>query len=118
MIRPKILIVDDESDYCSIMEGYFKERNYDVSLAYTLNEGLSKIDEIKPDILFLDNNLPDGQGWKYVDGIVEKYPQIRIYLISAYRQKSDFATTSSNITVWEKPISLNMLNSVFSKVKA
>lgn len=118
MTRPKILIVDDESDYCSIMESYFKEKNYEVYLAYTLNEGLSKIDEIKPDILFLDNNLPDGQGWKYVDAIVEKYPQIRIYLISAYRQKSDFITTSSNITVWEKPISLNILNGVFAPSKA
>jgi two-component system, OmpR family, response regulator len=113
VIKIKILIIDDEIDYCDIMKSYFNEKNYDVSLAFTLQEGLSMIGKIHPDIIFLDNNLPDGQGWKCVDEIVEKYPQIRIYLISAYRQKSDFVTSSPNITVWEKPISLATLNTVF-----
>jgi DNA-binding response OmpR family regulator len=114
VIKLKILVVDDEADYCSIMKSYFDEKNYAVFLAFTLQEGLAMIDQIHPDILFLDNNLPDGQGWNYVEGIVEKYPQIRIYLISAYRQKSDYLTSSPNITVWEKPISLNTLNAVFT----
>jgi two-component system OmpR family response regulator len=114
VIKLKILIIDDETDYCSIMKNYFNEKNYEVFLAFTLHEGLAMIEKIHPDILFLDNNLPDGQGWKSVDEIVEKYPQIRIYLISAYRHKSDFVTSSPNITVWEKPISLNTLNAVFA----
>jgi DNA-binding response OmpR family regulator len=113
VIKLKILIVDDEADYCSIMKGYFDSKNYEVFLAFTLQEGLSMLEKVRPDILFLDNNLPDGQGWKCVDEIVEKYPHIRIYLISAYRQKSDFVTASSNITVWEKPISLNSLDNFF-----
>ena len=113
MIKLKILIIDDEVDYCSIMKNYFNEKNYEVFLAYTLQEGLSMLEQMHPDILFLDNNLPDGQGWNCVEEIVEKYPQIRIYLISAYRHKSDFITSSPNIIVWEKPISLNILNAVF-----
>ena len=114
MIKLKILIIDDEIDYCSIMKSYFEDKNYEVFLAFTLQEGLATLERIRPDILFLDNNLPDGPGWKSVDEIVEKYPHIRIYLISAYRQKSDFITSSSNITVWEKPISLSSLNAVFA----
>ena len=114
MIKLKILIIDDETDYCGIMKSYFEEKNYEVFLAFTLQQGLAMLEEIHPDILFLDNNLPDGQGWKCVDEIVEKNPQIRIYLISAYRHKSDFITDSPNITVWEKPISLNSLNAVFA----
>ena len=112
MPRLKILIIDDEVDYCQIMKTYFTEKDHEVLMAYTLKEGLALITSNTPDILFLDNNLPDGQGWESVDEIVEKFPRTRIYLVSAYRQKSDFHRTHSNITVWEKPISLIDLDSV------
>lgn len=109
----KILIIDDEKDYCMIMKSYFSGKDYDVSVAYTLKEGMRMLEEIDPDILFLDNNLPDGKGWDCVGEIVEKVPHLKIYLISAYRQPSSFIHTSPNITVWEKPISLSALNAVF-----
>lgn len=114
MIKLKILIIDDEVDYCLIMKGYFQARNYEVFIAYTLKEGLELLEKNKPDILFMDNNLPDGKGWDHIDEIATKFPSLRIYLISAYRQKSDFVSPSENITVWEKPISLNQLDEVFS----
>ena len=113
MLKSKVLIIDDEVDFCMIMGNYFSKKNYDVFLAYTLREGLKLVNEVKPEILFLDNNLSDGQGWECVDEIVEKIPQIKIYLISAYRQKKDFSNPRPNTIVWEKPISLGQLNSHF-----
>jgi DNA-binding response OmpR family regulator len=112
MVKVKILIVDDEPDYCSIMKSYFQEKNYDVYLAYTLKDGLAMIDEISPDILILDNNLPDGQSFTYVNQITEKSPSLKVYFISAYRQRSDASNFSSNVTVWEKPISLSYLEGI------
>jgi DNA-binding NtrC family response regulator len=112
-MNKKILIIDDEIDFCLIMKGYLGRKNYDVFEAYNLQSGLFLIDEAKPDILFLDNNLPDGQGWKYVDQIVEKNPHMKIYLVSAHQSKSSFISANKNIVVWEKPISLQILNSVF-----
>ena len=116
-MKQKVLIIDDEIDFCTIMKGYLNRKNYEVFLAYTLQSGLFLIDETNPDILFLDNNLPDGQGWKYVDQIVEKNPQLRIYLISAHQNKSSFSSPYKNIEVWEKPISLQVLNNVFQENK-
>jgi len=113
MIKVKILIVDDETDYCMIMKNYFIQKNYDVSLAFTLKEGLRMIDNIKPDILFLDNNLPDGKGWAHVDEITKKMPALKIYLVSAYHKHSDFVISSENVTIWEKPISINTLKAIF-----
>ncbi len=114
MSKVKILIVDDETDYCMIMSIYFTEKKFEVHIASTLKEGLRMLAEIKPDILFLDNNLPDGQGWSHIDEIIEDYPKLRIHLISAYHQKSDNMQTKPNVTVWEKPISMHHLNKVFS----
>ncbi len=112
MSRTKILIIDDEIDYCKIMKTYFQEKDIEVSAAYTLKDGMVQIEKNPPDILFLDNNLPDGQGWEMVNQILEKLPLLRIYLVSAYRQRADFKADRNNITVWEKPISLADLDSV------
>ena len=109
----KILIIDDEKDYCMIMKSYFVRKNYDVSLAYNLKEGLKLLDEKHPDILLLDNNLPDGKGKDQIDPIIKKYPAVRIYLISAYHQRSDFIEPRKNVTVWEKPIVLSVLDEAF-----
>ena len=109
----KILIVDDEADFCMIMKNYFIKKGYIVSLASTIHEGLFKLKEERPDILFLDNNLPDGNGWDSLEKIVEIIPQIRAFLISAHRNNSPLSELSKNIVVWEKPISFQVLNACF-----
>lgn len=113
MIKSKVLIVDDEVDYCMIMKEYFQSINYEASLAFTLKEGLKMLEEFQPDILLLDNNLPDGKGWEFLNSISEKFPAIKVFLISAYSSKSDVSARSPNVTVWEKPVSLSLLNSTF-----
>ena len=113
-MKPRILIVDDETDFCLIMKNFFTRKGYDVSLAFTLEEGLNKIRESCPEILFMDNNLPDGNGWDAVEGIVEKIPQIRTFLVSAHRNKTSYNGKHQNIVIWEKPISLATLNEVFN----
>lgn len=114
-MKQKILIVDDESDFCAIMNGYFTKKGYDVSVVHTLKEGMLAIKTIRPDILFLDNNLPDGQGWDSINEIVEIIPQIRVFLVSAYRNISPLQDLNNNVVVWEKPISLATLNSIFKQ---
>lgn len=113
MQKQKVLIIDDEVDFCMIMQSYFSKKNCEVTITYTLMEGMQALNNIKPDILFLDNNLPDGHGWEFVEEIVEKFPQLKIYLISAYRREKDFSNPFPNTTVWEKPLSIGILNSHF-----
>ena len=112
-MKRKILIIDDEIDFCMIMQGFFTKRNYEVLTAHTLQEGLALLHEKKPEILFLDNNLPDGNGWDETRSIVEIIPQIMVYLISAHRNISPLKGYHKNVVVWEKPISLQRLNELF-----
>ena len=96
-----------------IMKSYFLRKKYEVFLAYTLKEGWKILEEKQPDILLLDNNLPDGKGKDHIEPILEKYPSLQIYLISAYHQKSDFLEPHKNVIVWEKPILLSLLDATF-----
>jgi DNA-binding response OmpR family regulator len=113
MLKLKVLLIDDEADYCMIMRNFFTKKNYEVFAAYTLKEGLELLDTVKPDILFLDHNLPDGHGFSYVESIVEKNPHLKLYLVSAYFKKGDLSYPSPNVIVWEKPISISLLNNTF-----
>lgn len=109
MQKVKILIVDDEEDYCMIMKAYFEEKGCEVEVANTLGEGLQKIESVQPDVLFLDNNLPDGEGWKHAAQIHQARPRMKINLISAYEHRSPATEGLSNVKVWEKPISIESL---------
>jgi two-component system OmpR family response regulator len=114
-MKQKILIIDDETDFCMIMRNYLMKKGHVVYTVSTLREGIALLKEIRPDILFLDNNLPDGNGWDSIGEIVEIIPQIRAYLCSAHRNNSPQAEHNKNIVVWEKPISLSMLEPIFKE---
>ncbi len=113
MTKPKILIIDDELDQCIIIKSYFQSRKYEVFMEQSLKDGLNSLKQNNPDILLLDNNLPDGRGWDMLDTIVEEFPSLKVHLISAYHQKKDPLPIHHNVTVWEKPISLNNLDKAF-----
>jgi DNA-binding response OmpR family regulator len=111
-MKKKVLIIDDEADQCLMIEKFLTRRNYDVDCAYSLKEGLRKLEAMHPDTLLLDNNLPDGLGWSQVRKIQRKFPTMHITLISA-NEASPYAITGNGIGFkqMEKPISLGMLES-------
>ena len=106
----RVLIIDDETDFCLLMKNYFIRKNYEVHIFHTLEEGMKNLEKIRPDIIFLDNNLPDGLGWEKTEFICQHYPNTRINLISAYKYDQNFSGKSTSVRIWEKPISLTDLN--------
>ena len=103
----RVLIVDDEVDLCMVLKQFLTKRNYEVHVAHTLSEGLDLLNNIRPDALMLDNNLPDGRGWDLAAEIQKKYPAMNITLVSAYQLAKDVRHKLGNtINFLEKPISL------------
>ncbi len=104
----RVLIVDDEVDLCLLIKNYLSKKNYEVYTAHTLSDGFRKLELLSPDVLLLDNNLPDGMGWKEAETIHKKFPDLKLTLISAYQTPKDFTANMGDlVTVLEKPISLN-----------
>jgi DNA-binding response OmpR family regulator len=112
MSRKKIVIIDDEEDLCHLMKTYFLELDHDVFLANTLGTGLSLMKEVCPDVLFIDNNLPDGLGWDKMDYLLKEFPSCKINLISAYEYLPPDLRDGDRIigvSILEKPLRLNSL---------
>lgn len=107
--RKKVLIIDDEVDLCLLLKNYLVKKDYDVYIAHTLKDGISKLDSVAPDILFIDNNLPDGLGWDKVNVFIEQYPNLKCNLISAYPTSTPHITVAGRIRWIEKPIALRQI---------
>ena len=110
-VKSKILIVDDEVDFCLLLKAYLTKKGYQVFIANTLKDGMATIRSDQPDIVFLDNNLPDGLGWEKANEISHEFPQIELNLLSAYETVN--ISSPSSIRVWEKPIDLKQLGQYF-----
>jgi two-component system, OmpR family, response regulator len=111
MALKKILIVDDEDDLRGLLKSFLVPMNYDVTTASTLGEALKLVPLIKPDIIFLDNNLPDGLGWDKIDIIQQQVPECKINLISAFKFIPEKLRGRESVRLIEKPISFSMLKS-------
>ncbi len=110
----KILIIDDEIDLCLLLKEYFLRKNYDVLISHTLGEGKTLLKSYRPDILFLDNNLPDGVGWQDAPSFAASFPATYIVMVSAFHPTVPSMPSSAKYRVIEKPISMADLDSQFS----
>jgi two-component system NtrC family response regulator len=57
-----ILIIDDEKEVCQMLAELIRGLNHTAVYAHTLHEGMSRVDVHSFDVVFLDVQLPDGNG--------------------------------------------------------
>ena len=111
--KKKVLIIDDEVDLCLLLKTYLNRRNYEVFYSHTLKEGINQFKQVVPDIIFLDNNLPDGVGWEEAAALLEMHPGLQVHLISAYQPNTP-DKVKYGFKVWEKPLTLKDLDNYMS----
>jgi DNA-binding response OmpR family regulator len=64
----RILVVEDNRDLALGLRVNLEERRYQVQVASSASEGLSRLRGYRPDLMFLDLGLPDGDGL----GLIER----------------------------------------------
>ena len=63
MARSKILVVDDESMLVDLLQMRLEANGYEVERAYDGNEGLSKAEKTRPDLIILDIGMAGMDGY-------------------------------------------------------
>lgn len=84
-----VLIVEDELDICYLLSGILKRRNLNTSYVTSLVAAEKQLNTINPNILFIDNHLPDGFGIDFISGIKVTHPLIKIVMITAHDTGDD-----------------------------
>jgi DNA-binding response OmpR family regulator len=111
MSSRKVLIIDDEMDLCILLKNFFTKQNFEVVMSHKLSDGIREALDFFPDIVFLDNNLPDSQGWSKAGYLLEALPNANIFLISAYKSVPSLPE-NPRLTIIEKPLSLKTIESL------
>jgi len=61
--KKRILVVDDEPDFASIVQGNLEKEGFEVDVAYDGVEGLEKVKQNPPDAIVLDVMMPEKDGY-------------------------------------------------------
>ena len=62
----KVLIIDDNQVFINLLTDGLSEQKYEVFTAPDGEEGLKKVDEVKPDIILLDLMMPKMGGIEFL----------------------------------------------------
>ena len=84
MFRRKILVVDDETEICSLFAKVLSEEGYKVSTAGNGKEALKKIKKEEPDLVLLDIIMPEMDGIETLAAIKKFNENIQVIMITAY----------------------------------
>ncbi len=92
MKRKKILIVDDEKLMRWSLSQKLSEWNLDAVTAEDGKTALNLIPQEMPDLIMLDNKLPDKKGTDLLKEIKSKWPELPVVMITAYGVVDDVVT--------------------------
>ena len=83
--KKRILVVDDEPDFASIVQGNLEKEGFEVDVAYNGVEGIEKVKANPPDAIVLDVMMPEKDGYEVCNELKsdDKYSEIPIVLLTA-----------------------------------
>jgi len=87
----KILIIEDDPDIIELLQYRLEHNGFEVLTAMTGMEGLRLAEERRPDLITLDINLPEINGFTICSMLKgnEEYKNIPIIMLTARDEESD-----------------------------
>ncbi len=80
----KILIIDDDTDICQLLERFLKRKGHETSYFTSGKKALAHLKENEFDIVFCDFRLPDTDGRELLINIKELNPKTQVIIITGY----------------------------------
>ena len=121
----KVVIIEDERDLGVLMRNFLvkqlniKDPETAIKVAGSLGEGIDCIRQLRPDWIFIDNNLPDGKGISQIQHIKDIHRDKKMFIVtmSAMTNLKDEAFKNGADYFLDKPISFVEVKNIISKNK-
>lgn len=88
-MTPYILVIEDDKDFQAYLKDVLSENGYNVKVASKGIIGLNLINQLEPDLVILDLNLPDMSGEGVCIEIKKKHPDLQIIMLTGRNTLSD-----------------------------
>jgi len=79
-----VLIIEDEATLAKNMRIYLRRHGYDVHIVGSRKEGHQQVESFKPDVVLLDLQLPDGDGFDILSHAHNLNSQIKVIVMTAH----------------------------------
>ena len=95
-----VVIIDDDEQVCRFLVTAFQKITPDVCYHLTLKEGLARLESDGVDVVFLDVNLPDGNGLEAVS-VIQALPDAPEIVIMTADGDPDGAELAMRLNAWD-----------------
>jgi len=109
VMKKKILLADDDPGVRDTLRRVLESENYDVVTAGTGRETSAKFMEALPDLVLLDLNMPEGDGWEVFELMNNSRPLVPVIIITARPHQYNHAADLGVDAIMEKPLDLPSL---------
>jgi len=100
----KVLIIEDEGDMCLLLNLILDGEDFELDHVQSLLAADEYLQKQSPSIIILDNKLPDGFGIDFITYIKQKYPAIKIIMISGFDAAAKDVALENGADIYlEKP---------------
>ena len=106
----KALIVEDEGDMCLLLNIMLTDKPVELDHVKDIASAQEYLEREQPAVVILDNKLPDGFGVDFVSVIKQKYPAVKIIMISGFDASVEDVALENGADVFlQKPFTKNQL---------
>ena len=85
----KILFADDDLKYSMLLKSFLQQHGYDVTYAGNGKKAWEQFPEVKPDLVLLDINMPEMDGYEVAERIRTIAPKVLIFFLTDRTEKND-----------------------------
>ncbi len=115
----KILIVDDDQAICRSLQVPLELKGHEVQMAFSSEEGIVEAMEFRPEVVFLDINLPGQSGMEALPALVELPCEPTVVIMTG--ETDNFiavqAMRSGAFDYLRKPLELDDIYAMLSRVE-
>ena len=86
MVKPKVLVIDDESSILDTLQILLRGEGFEVEVAQSGREAIERLADIGPDIVLTDVRMPGVTGLEVLSAVREKDPETPVILMTARRR--------------------------------
>ena len=85
----KILFADDDLKYSMLLKRFLEQHGYEVTYAGNGRKAWEQFPEVKPDLVLLDINMPEMDGYEVAEHIRAIDPKVLIFFLTDRTEKND-----------------------------
>ncbi|MFO8010924.1 MAG: response regulator [Dehalococcoidia bacterium] len=117
----RIMVVDDDMDFCESMRDVLGEKGYRVTTAYHQDVALKELRYRNFDLVILDMKLGLSDGWKAYRAMREIRPSVPVVAVTGYPDEvghlAQRVTERENRAWMRKPLDLSAIFMMLEKVR-